>query len=57
MKKFLDACNRAATENPIVFLGVAAAFVGSSAKFIDAVGRVRGSNAYAKQVNHRVKRK
>lgn len=44
-------------ENPMAFLAVGAAFMTGFAKLVDAAAHARGSNAYAKQVNHRVKKK
>lgn len=57
MKKFTETLTRSFQENPVVTIGVGAAFITSLAKFISAIGNARGSHAYAKQVNHRVKGK
>lgn len=43
-------------ENPVGSMVVIAAAGTAIAKIIDAVGRYRGSSAYAKDVNRRVKK-
>lgn len=55
MKRFWNNLKRQAEENPIVAMGVGAAFLTAFGKFIDAAGHARGSHAYAKDVNRRVK--
>jgi len=42
-------------EDPLVVLGVGAAVVTAAAKLIDSLSARRGRNAYARQVNYRVK--
>ena len=37
-------------------LGIGAAVLTAVGKFIDAAGHARGSNAYAKDVNRRIKK-
>ncbi len=56
-KKFdLDVLTRKFEENPAAFMaGAGAMFMGMS-KVIDAVGSYRGSSAYAKDVDRRVKK-
>lgn len=44
-------------ENPTAVIGVAAALILSVAKLIDATSAAQGRRAYAKQVNHSVKKK
>jgi hypothetical protein len=55
MKQFANNLKRAAIENPIATITVAALAVTAAAKLIDAAGHARGSNAYAKQVNAKLK--
>ena len=55
MKKFAENLKRQAEENPVVILVIAVAAITASAKLVDSAGHARGSNAYAKQVNYRVK--
>lgn len=43
-------------ENPIAVMAVAAALMTGLGKFIDSVSAAQGRKAYAKQVNHRVKK-
>lgn len=56
-KPDLTPLKRAWDENPLLVLGVAAAAVTSVAKLTDAVSAAQGRRAYAKQVNHSVKKK
>lgn len=44
-------------ENPLAVLGVGAAVVTAVAKLLDASSAAQGRRAYAKQVNHRIKKK
>lgn len=55
MHPFLDNLKRQAQENPLLAAGVGAAILTAVGKFIDAAGHARGSHAYAKDVNRRVK--
>lgn len=55
MKQFLTNLKNAAIENPIETIAVASAAIIATSKLIDAAGHARGSNAYAKDVNRRVK--
>lgn len=57
MDKFLLRLKEQAEENPIMVVGVGAAFVASAAKLIDSVGSVRSKNAYAKRMNPSKRRK
>lgn len=55
MHRFIENLKRQAEDNPVVALGVGAAFLTAFGKFIDAAGHARGSHAYAKDVNRRIK--
>jgi len=55
MKKFVENLKQNAQENPMLTLAAAAAVITATAKLIDAAGHARGSHAYAKDVNRRVK--
>jgi hypothetical protein len=55
MHPFVESLKRQAEENPILALGVGAAILTAIGKFIDAAGHARGSHAYAKDVNRRIK--
>lgn len=54
-KNFIDNLTRQAEENPIMALGVAAALITSISKLVDASGHRKGSLAYAKQVEEKLK--
>lgn len=56
MHRFVENLKRQAEENPIMTLGIGAAVLTAVGKFIDAAGHARGSNAYAKDVNRRIKK-
>jgi hypothetical protein len=56
MKRFWEKLKLQAEENPIVALGIGAAILTAVGKFIDAAGHYRGSNAYARDVNRRIKK-
>jgi hypothetical protein len=56
MNTFLENLKREAEANPTIAIGVAAALLTGAAKFIDAAGHARGSAAYAKDVERRIKR-
>lgn len=55
MKDFVNNLKRAAQENPVATIAVAALAVTATAKLITAVGQWEGSHAYAKDVARRVK--
>jgi hypothetical protein len=55
MHPFVANLKRQAEENPIMTLGIGAAVLTAVGKFIDAAGHARGSHAYAKDVNRRIK--
>lgn len=48
---------KAWNENPVAVIGVGAAVAASAAKLIDSVSAAQGRRAYAKQVNHSIKKK
>jgi hypothetical protein len=56
MEKFLNNLVRQAEENPIVALGVGAALITAISKLIDATGHAKGSRAYARDVERRIKK-
>lgn len=56
MNEFLENLKREATANPTAALGIATVLIAASAKLIDAMGHAKGSNAYAKQVRHSIKK-
>lgn len=55
MKQFITNLKQTAIQNPIETIAVASAVIIATSKLIDAAGHARGSNAYAKDVNRRVK--
>jgi hypothetical protein len=55
MKQFAINLKQNAIENPMLTIAAIATVVTATAKLIDASGHARGSNAYAKDVNRRVK--
>jgi hypothetical protein len=55
MNKFMTNLKRSIEENPLAAIAVATVAVTAVAKFVDAAGHTRGSNAYAKQVNRSIK--
>ena len=56
MDKFIENLKRQAEENPIAALAVGAAVVTAMGKFIEQAGHARGSHAYAKDVDRRIKK-
>ena len=56
MRRYWENLKRQAEENPILALGICAAILTAVGKFIDAAGHARGSHAYSRDVNRRVKR-
>lgn len=54
--KFVQNLKRTAEENPIIVLAAAAALITATAKLVDAVGHAKGSSAYAKQINAKLKK-
>lgn len=55
MEKFLNNLKHQAEANPIVALGVAAALLTAMGKFVDAAGHAKGSRAYARDVDRRIR--
>lgn len=56
MDKFLDNLKREAEANPIMALAVGAGVITAISKFIDAAGHAKGSRAYARDVNRRIRK-
>lgn len=56
MNDFFVNLKREAEANPTIALAVATGLLAAAAKFIDAAGHAKGSNAYAKDVERRIKR-
>lgn len=54
--RFVINLKRNIEDNPLVAIGVAVGVVTVVAKLIDAVGHARGSSAYARQVNAKIKK-
>ena len=50
-----DKIVRAFEENPVIFMGAAGAVLMAFGKIIEATGNYRGSSAYARDVNRRVR--
>lgn len=55
MNEFFENLKREATENPTVALAITAGLLTAAAKFVEAAGHAKGSAAYAKDVERRVK--
>jgi hypothetical protein len=55
MDKFLESLKYQAEQNPLLTLVVAAALFRNGARFVDAAGRAKGSYAYARDVDRRVR--
>lgn len=51
-----DKIVRAFEENPIPFMMAAGALLAGLGKIVQAAGNARGSNAYARDVNRRIRR-
>lgn len=51
-----DALINKFEENPVAFMAAAGGLLMGISKIVDAVGNARGSNAYAKDVNRRVRK-
>lgn len=54
--KFAKNLKRQAEENPVVVIMATAALITAVSKLIDAHGHHRGSTAFAKQVNAKLKK-
>lgn len=55
MNQFLENLKREAEANPTVTLGVAAGLFAATAKLVDAIGHHKGSTAYAKMIQNKIK--
>ena len=55
MNEFLENLKREASANPVMALAIAAGLLTAAGKFIEATGHARGSAAYAKDVERRIK--
>lgn len=56
MKLNIDKLTQKFEENPAGILAAAGLALTGVAKIVQAAGNARGSHAYAKQVNHRIKK-
>ena len=56
MNEFLNNLKREAEQNPILALGFGAALLTAMSKFIDAQGHAKGSRAYARDVERRIRK-
>lgn len=54
--EFVLNLKRSAEENPVVVILAVAAVITAGAKLISAHGQAKGSRAYAKQVDYRIRR-
>jgi len=55
MNDFVDNLKTQASENPIVAIAAGAALLSATGKFIEQIGHYKGSTAFAKQVNAKLK--
>jgi hypothetical protein len=55
MNEFLENLKREASANPVVAIAVCAGLLTAASKFIEATGHAKGSAAYAKDVERRVR--
>lgn len=55
MEKFLENLKAQAEENPVMALAVAAGCMTAASKLINAYGQSKGSRAYAKDVERRIR--
>lgn len=56
IKRTLNRLDAAFQENPLAVLIAAGVMLTGVAKVVTAVGNARGSHAYAKSVNYRIKK-
>lgn len=56
MNEFLKNLQRQATENPMVAVGVGAAFLQSASKFLNANSARKNSKTYKKEIDRRLKK-
>jgi hypothetical protein len=55
MNEFLENLKREAVANPVLALGVTAALLTAAGKFIEAAGHAKGSAAFARDVDRRIR--
>jgi hypothetical protein len=55
MNEFLENLKREASANPVMALAVTAGLLTAAGKFVEAVGHHKGSTAFAKDVDRRIK--
>lgn len=55
MNEFLENLKREAEANPTMALAVAGGLFAATAKLIDAIGHHKGSTAYAKMIENKIK--
>lgn len=55
MQKFIDNLKRQAEDNPMLAVGVGAAFVQATTKLLSASAQHRNSKAWKKEVDRRTK--
>ncbi len=55
MNEFLENLKREAAENPTATIGIVAGLLLAAGKVIEAHGNAKGSRAYAKDVERRIK--
>lgn len=55
MEKFIENLKREAEANPTAALAVGAAVIATCGKFIEQVGHAKGSRAYARAIEHKIK--
>lgn len=56
MNEFLENLKRQAAENPMVAVGVGAAFLQATSKFLNANSARQNSKTYRKEIDRRVKK-
>jgi hypothetical protein len=55
MNEFLENLKREASANPVVAIAVCAGLLTAAGKFIEAAGHAKGSAAFARDVDRRIK--
>ena len=55
MNEFLENLKHQASANPLLTIALTAGLLTAASKFIDAAGHAKGSAAYAKDVERRIK--
>lgn len=56
MDKAFENLKRRFEEDPVMVIVVGGFVLGAAARFIDALSGVKGRRAYARQVEHRIRR-